>query len=95
MRTKLLVVNCLLACLLVQSVSAGWPACARLLLMWFPPSTRGTWWGSVSTSQSFGAALVAVVCSWASELHGWRVAMLIPVALALSMSIVSSTVPRR
>jgi OPA family sugar phosphate sensor protein UhpC-like MFS transporter len=61
----------------------GWAACSQLLTQWFPRERVGTIWGITTTSQNVGAALVAILCSYLSEMYGWRVAMWVPGVIGL------------
>ncbi|KNC51704.1 regulatory protein UhpC [Thecamonas trahens ATCC 50062] len=62
---------------------AWWPPCGKLLIFWFPPDQRGTWWGVVSTTRPLAGALLAFIVPPLAATYGWRMAIAIPSVVSL------------
>lgn len=55
------------------------PSIARLILVWYPESTRGSYWSLVSMSSNVGYGALPVAVTLATQAYSsWRVAFLIP-----------------
>jgi OPA family glycerol-3-phosphate transporter-like MFS transporter/OPA family sugar phosphate sensor protein UhpC-like MFS transporter len=64
----------------------GFPPCARLMTHWFEPKKLATKMSVWNTSHSLGAAGAAVLCG-AVAAYSWRLAFLVPAALAAAGSV--------
>lgn len=65
---------------------AGWPACAKLLKCWFPPSSFGTWWSVLSTSSNFAGSVAPVIATWIIINFDWRSSMVAPAVVSFALS---------
>lgn len=65
---------------------AGWPACAKILKAWFPPSSFGTWWSVLSTSSNFAGSVAPIVATWIIIHFDWRVSMVAPAIVSFGLS---------
>jgi hypothetical protein len=55
------------------------PAIARLLIVWFPTRTRGSYWSVVSMASNVGYGALPVLVAMAMDRVGsWRVAFMLP-----------------
>lgn len=62
----------------------GFPPVARILSHWFSPRERGVSWGIFNASHMAGAAAALALAGWLIDRYGsWRLAFLVPSALAL------------
>eukprot|EP01094_Clydonella_sp_ATCC50884_P022869 TRINITY_DN534_c0_g1_i2.p1 TRINITY_DN534_c0_g1~~TRINITY_DN534_c0_g1_i2.p1 ORF type:complete len:483 (-),score=39.43 TRINITY_DN534_c0_g1_i2:709-2004(-) len=68
---------------------SGWGPCVRLLMKWWPPESRGAAYGLASTSQCFGAALCALVCSAVAQNYGWAAALQLAGIVGLAGTVVA------
>lgn len=62
--------------------SAGFPAVAKSLTYWYSNSERGTKWSLWSCSHQVGTFLSVIVSGFLVAHYGWRMAFLVPSALA-------------
>lgn len=65
---------------------AGWPACAKILKAWFPPSSFGTWWSVLSTSSNFAGSVAPVVATAIIINFDWRVSMVAPALVSFALA---------
>jgi len=65
---------------------AGWPACAKILKAWFPPSSFGTWWSILSTSSNFAGSVAPILATWIILHSDWRVSMVAPAIVSFGLS---------
>lgn len=56
----------------------SWPACAKMLMAWFPPENFGTWWSILSTSMNVAGSLGPLITTFLTIHYGWRIGMLLP-----------------
>jgi MFS transporter, OPA family, sugar phosphate sensor protein UhpC len=69
--------------------SVGFPACARLLSIWFSQRERGFYWGILNISLNAGGALSPIIVGSAATMLGWRFGMLVPAAMSAVCSILA------
>ncbi len=55
----------------------AWPAAAKAVQEWLPPSRRALFMGIFNAGTSFGSALAPVVVAWVTLAHGWRSAFVV------------------
>jgi len=65
---------------------AGWPACAKILKAWFPPSSFGTWWSILSTSSNFAGSAAPILATWIILNFDWRASMVAPAVVSFALS---------
>jgi len=65
---------------------AGWPACAKILKAWFPPSSFGTWWSVLSTSSNVAGSVAPILATWIIIHFDWRVSMVAPALVSFVLS---------
>jgi OPA family sugar phosphate sensor protein UhpC-like MFS transporter len=69
--------------------SPAWPPIPMLLTRWFADHERATWWAAMSSTQTAGGAVAAVLITGVAQRTGsWRAAMSTAGALAVAMSLV-------
>ncbi|PXF49013.1 putative hexose phosphate transport protein [Gracilariopsis chorda] len=66
--------------------SVGFPACAKILSVWFSRSERGTYWGLLNVSLNVGGAVSPIIVGAAAAMFGWQYGMLVPAVMALGMA---------
>ncbi|KAI0561888.1 UhpC Sugar phosphate permease regulatory protein (IC) [Gracilaria domingensis] len=71
--------------------SVGFPACAKLLSVWFSRSERGTYWGLLNVSLNVGGAISPVIVGVTAARYGWQFGMLLPAVMAFAMAGLSFT----
>ncbi|KAL6064096.1 putative hexose phosphate transport protein [Balamuthia mandrillaris] len=67
--------------------SGGWAPITLLLTEWFPATNRGSVYGLASTSQSAGAAIIALIASFCAQHYGWRMAMVVPSVISFAVAV--------
>ncbi|MEA3403990.1 MAG: MFS transporter [Armatimonadota bacterium] len=67
--------------------ASGFPACAKTIANWFPPSQRGRVSAIRGADYPTGAMLVTLLSGWLVEYHGWRWAFLIPAAILAASAV--------
>ena len=67
--------------------SAGFPAIAKSLTYWYSNSERGTKWSLWSCSHQVGTFLSVIVSGFVVAHFGWRMAFVVPSALAILVAI--------
>jgi len=67
---------------------AGWPACAKILKAWFPPSSFGTWWSILSTSSNVAGSVAPMLATWIIIHSDWRLSMVAPAVVSFALSAV-------
>lgn len=65
---------------------AGWPACAKILKAWFPPSSFGAWWSILSTSSNLSGSIAPIIATWIILNFDWRVSMVAPAVVSFALS---------
>ena len=70
----------------------GWPACAKLLKVWYPPERVGTWWSVLSSSGNIAAAISPLFITYISQFTSWETSYYIigSVAFVLSLLFLST-----
>jgi len=67
---------------------AGWPACAKILKAWFPPSSFGTWWSVLSTSSNVAGSIAPILATAIIIRFDWRASMIAPALVSFALSAV-------
>lgn len=50
----------------------GWPSAAKLMLAWYPPDVRGSYWSMVSSGTNLGNGAAPLILSYVMHHYGWR-----------------------
>lgn len=69
--------------------SVGFPACAKLLSVWFSQAERGTYWGMLNISLNVGGGLSPIIVGTVVAASGWRFGLVVPGVIAVCMGLIS------
>ncbi|XP_029639113.1 glucose-6-phosphate exchanger SLC37A4 isoform X1 [Octopus sinensis] len=66
----------------------SWPACAKILMAWFPPDNFATVWSILSTSINVSGSIGPLFITTIALHYGWRLGMIIPACSALVLAVI-------
>jgi MFS transporter, OPA family, sugar phosphate sensor protein UhpC len=69
--------------------SVGFPACAKLLSVWYSAAERGRAWGLLNISLNIGGLVSPVLIGGLASSVGWRAGVAVPAALAAVVAAVT------